>query len=525
LPKAWERELAIRQGARPRLLAEEEQTWDAISRLRDFEDGILKLLWHSEVPGSGAPECLMLGAVQAAENRGLDVSAAEVLLAEGLEALERGDLAALHGLTSQLLRKLDRAPADPSSPYWSFRQVETWEEHEALVRFPAPVPVDRREFAARVRAGWVGQIVGGALGTALEGYTAERIAEAFGDVTGYVRPPNTFNDDITFELAFLEAFARRGHAVTSADIAERWVALIPFGWSAEYIALENLKLGVYPPESGTRSNPFREWIGAQMRGGICGLVAPGDAREAARLAWTDGVISHAGNGVLGDVFNAVLTSLAFVRRNVRSLLEEAAALIPEGTQYRWVLDQALAACREAEEGAGFAGSDNLAGNPAEDVAGEAGGAGRSAGDGGEGTAGSRRRAATRAAWDRCEKLLERYNWVHAYPNAAAEVVALWFGEGDFDLTMSLTAMCGQDVDCNAAQVGGVLGVLRGGGPLSEAVPARWTEPIGDTLETYVRGLERVKIDELAQRTVDAVHRVALGRAKQPMGYEPGRAET
>ena len=47
-----------------------------------------------------------------------------------------------------------------------------------------------------------------------------------------------------------------------------------------------------------------------MRAGICGMAAPGDPYMAARLAWRDGEVSHANNGILGEVFNAVMTSLA-----------------------------------------------------------------------------------------------------------------------------------------------------------------------------------------------------------------------
>ena len=65
----------------------------------------------------------------------------------------------------------------------------------------------------------------------------------------------------------------------------------------------------------TKLYDFREWIGAQMRGAVCGMVAPGDAMEAARLAWMDGSVSHHNNGILGEVFNAVLVSLSFVRNN------------------------------------------------------------------------------------------------------------------------------------------------------------------------------------------------------------------
>src|SRR3712207_8823928 len=52
---------------------------------------------------------------------------------------------------------------------------------------------------------------------------------------------------------------------SSKDIAKEWVGLIPAGWSAEDIALKNIRMGIFPPESGYKNNPYREWIGAQMR--------------------------------------------------------------------------------------------------------------------------------------------------------------------------------------------------------------------------------------------------------------------
>ena len=68
--------------------------------------------------------------------------------------------------------------------------------------------------------------------------------------------------------------------------------------------------------SATLNNPWREWIGAQMRGSVCGMVAPGNPLLAAQLAWTDGTVSHVNNGVLGEVFNAILVSLAYVEDDV-----------------------------------------------------------------------------------------------------------------------------------------------------------------------------------------------------------------
>ncbi|MEW6522904.1 MAG: ADP-ribosylglycohydrolase family protein [Bacillota bacterium] len=453
---AHQLERQIRQNAVPRLLDAGEQTWDAIGRLRQIEDERVQMFWYSQVPGSGAPERLMVAACQAMANRGYQVSRAEALLLDGIHCLDTGDLPRLHRITARIFHELQCAPCNHQSPYWKYAQVNNWEEYVQLVSLPEPVAVDvgSPRFAARVEAGWLGQIAGGALGTALEGYTARQLEARFGEVRGYVRPPNTLNDDIAYELAFLKAYQERGRAVRSEDIAEQWVALIPFGWSAEHIALQNLKFGIYPPQSGSFCNPFSEWIGAQMRGAVLGLLTPGDAAEAARLAWLDGVVSHTGNGVLGEVFNAVLTSLAFVEKDTRALLPAATALLPAGTEYHHVIQEALQACRRA--------------------------------------------ACWKDAWYTLEEGLERYNWVHAYPNAAAEVVALWYGNGDFDRTMSIVAGCGQDVDCNAAQVGTVVGVIQG----PEGISTAWSGPLEDTLQTYVRGMETMAISELARWTVE-----------------------
>jgi hypothetical protein len=59
--------------------------------------------------------------------------------------------------------------------------------------------------------------------------------------------------------------------------------------------------------------------------------------------------------------------------------------------------------------------------------------------------------------------------------------------------MALLAQAGNDVDCNAGLVGTVLGVIA-------PVPEAWAAPIGDLLETYIKGKERLSIRELAEKT-------------------------
>ena len=367
----------------------------------------------------------------------------------------------LHRYSALLRRELAKAEKDQTSEYWNYRYYRTFEEYSGGVDFPDRVPVcpDSDTFRDQVRAGWLGQLIGGAMGTMVEGYSSESIMDAFGEVRDYIREPNTYNDDTTYELAFLDAFSKRGYAVTSEDIALSWVGMIPCGWSAEEIAIRNLKNGIFPPESGQYRNPFSEWIGAQMRAGICGMAAPGDPETAAELAWKDGCISHANNGILGEVFNAVMTSLSFVEKDIRKIVETAISLIPEDSEYRSVLDFAWDCCE--------------------------------------------RNSGWRGALSECEEKYRKYNWIHAYPNACCEVIALYYGEGDFSETLHIIAMCGLDADCNAGMIMSVVAIREGCG----SIPEEYMHPAFDRLTTYMRGKMRgITMDELVDKTVKSVIR-------------------
>ena len=184
-----------------------------------------------------------------------------------------------------------------------------------------------------------------------------------------------------------------GREITSRDLGLEWVKQIPFGWSAEWVALRNLNMGILPPESGSFQNPYSNWIGAQMRGMICGMLAPAWPMEAARLAHLDGVVSHDNNGVYGEIYAAVLTSLAFVWNDPREILVEAAEYIPQRSQYAAVIRDTLSTLDGEEDPA--------------------------------------------AAWKVLEKRYEQYNWIDAHNNIAAVIHALWYGNGDMTAELFL----------------------------------------------------------------------------------------
>ncbi|GMQ60232.1 hypothetical protein AN1V17_46320 [Vallitalea sediminicola] len=454
--KAWEMEQQLIESAIPVVLSEEEQQWDGMADTGKVDDDKIKLLWGSNVPGSGAPERVIIAGVQALENRGYIVEDYEKIVEQGMEALKNNDMVKLHTLTSKLYYQMNNSIKDEKSSYWKYKIYKNWKQYEEDVTFVKDsYDVNSKDFEEKTLIGWKSQLVGGALGTAIEGYTTDNLRKAFGEIRDYVRKPNTLNDDITFELAFLKAFMEKGGDVDSVDIAHEWIGLIPAGWSAEEVALRNIRYGIYPPESGTFCNPYCEWIGAQMRGAICGMVAPGNPKEAARLAWLDGQISHYNNGIIGEIFNAMLVSLSFTRKDVRLLLKEVINMIPSKSEYYSVVKFALDQCEKSTN--------------------------------------------WEQAWRPCEKKYERYNWIHAYPNAAAQVVALWFGNGDYDETLHIIAMEGVDVDCNAAQIMTAIGIIVG----KDKIADKWTEPFDNNIETYVRSMENIDINELTKWTVES----------------------
>lgn len=470
--KAWEMAQEIFYNAQPVIRSEEEQTWTDNVDVSGFYDDNLSLDWGSNVPGSGAPEKIMVAAVQALENRGYLVSEKGYqLLREGLAAHKAGDFVKLHQVSAQLRRELAHAVKDETSLYWNYRYYHSFEEYEEQIIFPEAVSVDctTEEFADRIHAGWLAQLVGGAMGTMVEGYTGGNLIKVFGDVKGFLREPNTYNDDITFELAFLDAFLKKGYEVTSEDIALAWVGLIPCGWSAEELAIRNIKSGIFPPESGTHCNPFNEWIGAQMRAGVCGMVAPGNPYIAAMLAWRDGEVSHANNGILGEVFNAVMTSLAFVDNDIRNVVRTSINLIPKDSEYYSVVSYAYDCCVRYGHW----------------------------------------QDALKACMDRYHK----YNWIHAYPNACCEIIALIYGNGDFRETLHIITMCGIDVDCNAGMIMPLLAIQQG----IKAIPAELVHPAFSKLDTYMRGEYRViSLDELVQKTVKSIKMAEQAKGKGGM---------
>jgi len=250
-------------------------------------------------------------------------------------------------------------------------------------------------------------------------------------------------------------------------VAWEWLLRLPYycTYGAERQAYKNLIDGLKPPGTARHGNTQREYIGAQIRADVWGLAAPGWPEMAAELAWRDARLSHVKNGIYGEMFFAALLSAALIESDLNKLIEIGLSEIPPSTRFGQAVLKVVEWCE---------------------------------GD---------------ADWpetrDRIEREYGHYSPVHVIPNAAVVLMALLHARGDFERAITIAVMSGWDTDCNGATAGSVMGAVLG----RKALPAKWTDPLNDTVMSYVRDYPVNHISELARRTI-AVQQQVLSRSGQ-----------
>ncbi|WP_306322187.1 MULTISPECIES: ADP-ribosylglycohydrolase family protein [unclassified Streptomyces] len=269
------------------------------------------------------------------------------------------------------------------------------------------------------------------------------------------------DDDLNYPLLALLLVQRHGPTFTTTDVAKLWLDELPAGrtFTAERIAYRNLLTGLEPPHTATHHNPFREWIGAQIRADVFGWISPGDPVRAARLAHRDAVLTHTANGVYGAMFTAAtIAAAASGTADVHTALHTGLTVVPPHSRY----------AQAVRHGIGLA--TKHAGSDFETVVDEL--------------------HATYAA---------THHWVHVLPNAALLAAALTHADGDFEGSICRAVSGGWDTDSNGATAGSIAGLLAG---RPDALGAHWTAPLKNHLSTTVAGFDGIGFDELARLTLE-----------------------
>lgn len=386
----------------------------------------------------------------------------------------------------RVLALVDQMADATRLPGWNYEEPDILAD--ILDAADTVVPVDTvsdDEITTKIHAAWLGRIAGCNLGKPLEWgphWTSThiedylRLADAYplddyvplldpmpdgyqmreswpettrGRVNGSAR-----DDDIDYAILALHLLETHGAALTTQDVGTAWTRLFPIEqiFTAEKAAYINLVEGFTGPEVARRRNPYREWIGAQIRGDVFGYVHPGNPLAAAQLAYQDAALSHTGNGIYGEMWAAALVAASFTAETPREAVERSIGVVPRHSRLREALEHVL-------------------------------------------TLKDRNLSWEEALAD-IQTRYGHYNWVHTINNAAAVAVSLLWSDEDFTTGVGRTVMSGWDTDSNGATVGSVMGIFTG----LENLPARFIEPLHDRTRSALFGFDNSSISDLAART-------------------------
>ena len=334
-----------------------------------------------------------------------------------------------------------------------------------------------RKTLEKLYAGLIGMDAGMRLGAPVENpfWTYERLQSYYGDIRGYLREQRyyTADDDVNGPLIFVRALADNAmpETLTSEAVGETWLnytrrGMGMFWWggedaSTEHRAYMNLRRGVKAPRSGSigeNGKTAAEQIGGQIFADAWGLICPGDPARASALAAAAASVSHDGSGVDGARFMAACIAAAYTASSLDEVLDTGLRFLPEKSDYRRVVETVRAFHRA---------------HPAE------------------------------ADFRACRAMIAREFREEAYPggyhivpNAGICILAMLYGKGDLGRSIEISVMCGYDTDCNASNIGTILGVLGG----LDGVPERYRRPINDlvTLSSVSGYLNLVDLSDKAK---------------------------
>jgi ADP-ribosylglycohydrolase len=386
--------------------------------------------------------------------------------------------------TEELWQKIDAANMsllnDPQEPS-GLNEIQQLRPRELIRALPKPDP---KALEDKIYGAWLGRCSGCTLGKPVEGWSREKIKKylqaagayplksyipamdhvdpelnfglwsnssrtTLGNIRGMVR-----DDDIDYTVLGLKTLETYGRDFKPEDIGRIWLENLPFYgiFTAEAVAYRNFIIGIDPPKSACFRNPFREFIGAQIRADMWGYVNPGDPHKAAEFAFRDASVSHTKNGIYGEMWAAACIAAAFVLDEPKDIILAGLAEIPEKSRLAGAIRKIMDWSTQT------------------------------------------------SSWEEIrDKIEEKYGGlssIHAINNTCLIVMGLMTGMGSLEDTLCNTLMGGWDTDCTCATAGSMIGAIRG----VHGLPEEWIKPLNDQLESLVSGFAVSCISDLAKRT-------------------------
>lgn len=350
------------------------------------------------------------------------------------------------------------------------------------------LPARVKNLAERMDGAILGRFAGCTLGVPVEGYSCAKMEAlaAYSDMNfppvdywdevdepygiQYQTDPRTaysrsgihgvpVDDDITYTLLGLLIVEKYGFDFTTEQVGELWKEILPIACTAEQVALRNLRAGIPAEKAGEESNPYLQWIGADIRADGFAFAAAGNPHLAAKMAYQDAYLTHRRNGIYGEMFFAAAEAAAFTVDDPLDAVRIALKEIPRGCLLHRDIEWALEAGTQVQS--------------YEDAV----------------------RLVEKRFGEQNNKL--GMDIVHTNNNACLTVFALMLGGGDFTKAISNAVAMGFDNDCTGATVGSIMGAVVG----KKGIAPQWTEKFDNEVHSYLTGYPRFQLDDVVNRFI------------------------
>ena len=348
-----------------------------------------------------------------------------------------------------------------------------------------PLEISRSALHDKIAGAWIGQMVGNIYGLEYENKFVDEPGEGPFVFNKAMRKmtavDGAFSDDDTdVEYLYLMMMEKYGVDPTYAQVREGWMYHIRDRvWLANRAALGLMHYGLTPPFTGDRHyNPHWFQIDPQLINEIWAYTAPGMPAYAAGISEWAARITSDDWATSPTVVYGAMYSEAFFESDIPTLITHAKGYLPKEDRFRAVIDECIALHKQHPDDW---------------------------------------KAARKVIADELyfnEDDLSKSIW-NADLNGALGILALLYGDGDIEKTLTIGCALGFDCDNQTATICGLLGVINGVGavPTDRSMPfEHWTKPFNDRYINVTRyDMPDASIEDIIERTVVLAEKMILAR--------------
>jgi hypothetical protein len=294
--------------------------------------------------------------------------------------------------------------------------------------------ISKKDYTDKVKGGWIGQIAGVAWGFPTEfNAMGKMIPDSYVPVWKNSMINEGFcQDDLYVEMTFLQTLDKYGFDVSlrqiGIDFANSEYGLCHANDKGRW----NLRKGIAPPDcSHPKFNEHADDIDYQIEADFSGLIAPGMPQYPIEAGEKFGRLVCYGDGVYGGQFVGAMYSLAYFENDMEKVVRKALTYIPDKSQYYECIADVIKGFEQ---------------NPQD----------------------------WRKTWEfintKYHKSIDYRQFsctiandfnIDAKINGAYAAIGLLYGRGNFEDTIKIAMMCGQDSDCNPSNAAGILATAIG----------------------------------------------------------------